>query len=258
MSNLNKNRKFYYGTPFGQGAILLDEIIPCPYCGHEIGDDLSDHLYPVVYNEKDDKYTLWEMGCNESSGGCTATVLADTPEKALENWSMRAESPKKQQLIDGNDVVNELHDKNKIDTSGLLASSVDSYIQFITWTNRQNQMSNRYSHAFDLDTDLKGQFSISGQKIDSLDSSSDLEIDIIEKNTLLDKDDITENEQQCPFCKHTIPSNLLDWVQPTGYNLESWKVVCDESTGGCGVSVIGATAEEAISNWNKTARLFSK
>ena len=63
---------------------------PCPFCGHEIPDDLDDYLYPSSSSDKRGNIsTLWHMGCNESNGGCSAGVLGYTPLDALNEWNRR-------------------------------------------------------------------------------------------------------------------------------------------------------------------------
>lgn len=74
----------------------------------------------------------------------------------------------------------------------------------------------------------------------------------------------------CPFCGKNIDLNGHDtlypagfgWVQEDGYRhyvdiydvpKEQWcyKIVCDETAGGCGATVMGDSIEETINKWNK-------
>ena len=67
-----------------QSAVIKN----CPFCGFDIGTEFNydsiDILYPVT-REK----TVWRMGCNESMGGCNASVLGGSPQKAIDNWNKR-------------------------------------------------------------------------------------------------------------------------------------------------------------------------
>lgn len=79
------------------------DLLPCPFCGMEPSEDLSDTLYPsgIVwnttngircyfrYNEGLYEGMSWKMICNESYGGCGATISGDSEEETKEKWNNR-------------------------------------------------------------------------------------------------------------------------------------------------------------------------
>jgi hypothetical protein len=60
---------------------LMNILKPCPFCGFVFPEDLIDCIYPRSFG--------WRAGCNESMGGCTAEVLGETEEEAIQNWNKR-------------------------------------------------------------------------------------------------------------------------------------------------------------------------
>ena len=61
------------------------KLLPCPFCGNDLNaQDLQDTVYPV-----DRSGTIWNVICTESSGGCDASVMADSPEQAIKKWNSR-------------------------------------------------------------------------------------------------------------------------------------------------------------------------
>jgi hypothetical protein len=57
----------------------------CPFCGHDLnGDDIMDTVYPT-----DRERTAWQVVCQTSASGCSATVYGDTEEEAMDNWNRR-------------------------------------------------------------------------------------------------------------------------------------------------------------------------
>lgn len=75
--------------------------------------------------------------------------------------------------------------------------------------------------------------------------------------------------KNCPFCGmynnldiDTLYPNGTAWKQAVGYShyvqregqpKENWcyKVICNESYGGCGAEMSGDSEEEAVEKWNK-------
>lgn len=75
----------------------------------------------------------------------------------------------------------------------------------------------------------------------------------------------------CPFCGFKVNANDIDTLYPSGiawveaedgfrhydsamkYPKEQWcyKIICNESYGGCGAEVHGDSAEEVLEKWNK-------
>ena len=57
----------------------------------------------------------------------------------------------------------------------------------------------------------------------------------------------------CPFCGHDLNQQDLwhETVYPTDRQKTIWSVNCAEETSGCGASILGSSAEDAINNWNK-------
>lgn len=65
---------------------MSNEILPCPFCGHILNiDDDDDILYPIN-RERD----IWNIVCSVVSGGCDASILADSPADAIRKWNTRA------------------------------------------------------------------------------------------------------------------------------------------------------------------------
>lgn len=83
-----------------KGVILL----PCPFCGREVDEDLSDTLYPtgigwistgvhVHYISSimvPEEQWCWKLVCPESGGGCGAEMHGDSMEEVITKWSRRA------------------------------------------------------------------------------------------------------------------------------------------------------------------------
>lgn len=86
--------KFFDGTKLDLWAEIVndlpylviydEEVAPCPFCGFIPSIDDPDFCHLVG------RTTLWQAGCIESAGGCTAKVLGDTKEEAIANWNKRA------------------------------------------------------------------------------------------------------------------------------------------------------------------------
>ena len=60
----------------------------CPFCKHQPEDDvesLRDSCHPVTR-----EMTLWVMSCNESEGGCGASVYGHDRDTAITAWNTRA------------------------------------------------------------------------------------------------------------------------------------------------------------------------
>ena len=81
------------------------ELLPCPFCGHAVPDDLTDTLYPSgIYwrplkgyrqyvshrDRKPDDRQCWQIVCNTIYGGCSAEMHADSKEEVVSKWNTRA------------------------------------------------------------------------------------------------------------------------------------------------------------------------
>ena len=61
------------------------KLLPCPFCGNDLNQqDPLDTIYPV-----NREGTIWNVFCTESSGGCDASIMADTAEQAIKKWNSR-------------------------------------------------------------------------------------------------------------------------------------------------------------------------
>ena len=62
------------------------KLLPCPFCDNDLNrQDPQDTIYPI-----DRTGTIWNVVCTESSGGCDASIMADTPEQAIKKWNTRS------------------------------------------------------------------------------------------------------------------------------------------------------------------------
>lgn len=60
-------------------------LLPCPFCGHDFEhDDPADVIYPG-----DRAGTYYQVVCQESAGGCSATVHGDSAQAAVVRWNSR-------------------------------------------------------------------------------------------------------------------------------------------------------------------------
>ncbi|MGZ8924493.1 MAG: hypothetical protein ACXW2E_01285 [Nitrososphaeraceae archaeon] len=59
-----------------------------------------------------------------------------------------------------------------------------------------------------------------------------------------------ENLLNCPFCGFHPDINDEDCIYPLNRERTLWNLVCYETGGGCGASVLGDTKEEVITRWN--------
>ena len=79
-------------------------ILPCPFCGMRVSDDLIDTLYPTglywrdtelghVYPLRDqvlpDDNPIMGLHCNESYGGCGVVMQGDTKQEVIRKWNRR-------------------------------------------------------------------------------------------------------------------------------------------------------------------------
>ncbi len=80
-------------------------LLPCPFCGWKpAADDLDDVLYPsgtvwrvtdgrrhyVHYTErKDGDQFCWVITCNDSMGGCDASIHGDSKQETIDKWNRR-------------------------------------------------------------------------------------------------------------------------------------------------------------------------
>ena len=65
--------------------IESSEILPCPFCGHDLEtQDMMDTIYPV--GRSDD---LFQIVCQGNAGGCDASMLGSSPEECVRKWNKR-------------------------------------------------------------------------------------------------------------------------------------------------------------------------
>ena len=85
------------------------KLLPCPFCGMEPEDDLSDTLYPsgtmwrdnLLPNDesfrsyhgrdraKEGDGRCWTMHCTQNIGGCGAQNIGDSQQEAIGRWNRR-------------------------------------------------------------------------------------------------------------------------------------------------------------------------
>jgi hypothetical protein len=58
---------------------------------------------------------------------------------------------------------------------------------------------------------------------------------------------------KCPFCGNIPESDDEDCIYPINRERTVWNLVCPDTVGGCGASVLGDNREECIKNWNTRA-----
>lgn len=57
----------------------------CPFCGFDdLDSDDPDIIYPMNIEK-----TLYILVCNESYGGCNASVLGTSIEECIQHWERR-------------------------------------------------------------------------------------------------------------------------------------------------------------------------
>jgi hypothetical protein len=89
-----------------RGAATSGEaLLPCPFCGRPVDDDLSDTLYQSgTYWREDEGFRhyisrrerrdgdqpCWSMHCVSNGGGCGAQITADSEPEVRAAWNRRA------------------------------------------------------------------------------------------------------------------------------------------------------------------------
>ena len=74
--------------------MTITKLLPCPFCGFVPDIEDSDCIYPAVRPVKWDEngkpiYTLWNINCYETGGGCSTQILGGSPEECIEKWNTR-------------------------------------------------------------------------------------------------------------------------------------------------------------------------
>ena len=59
----------------------LKPLLPCPFCGSILDSNDSDTVYPATRDKM-----VWQVICKNE---CSAIMLGDTPEQAVDNWNKR-------------------------------------------------------------------------------------------------------------------------------------------------------------------------
>lgn len=79
----------------------LPALLPCPFCGRKVDDDLIDTLYPSgIYRRPGRGYVshkerqpgdipCWSMHCVLHHGGCGAEISGDSEEETIAAWNRR-------------------------------------------------------------------------------------------------------------------------------------------------------------------------
>lgn len=85
----------------------MTECKPCPFCGMKIDPEDIDTVYPsgtgwidvpmeeggyrhyVLASQVPVEQWCYKIICNESYGGCSAEIYADSREEAVEKWNKR-------------------------------------------------------------------------------------------------------------------------------------------------------------------------
>lgn len=68
---------------------MTEELKPCPFCGRAVDIENPDAAYPLTPSNVVPE--IWQAGCIESEGGCTAHVLGFSRAEAIEAWNKRRE-----------------------------------------------------------------------------------------------------------------------------------------------------------------------
>lgn len=62
-------------------------LLPCPFCGHDLNtQDILDTIYPIT---RVGETAIYNIICQEHSGGCDAGILGDSPEHCIAKWNRR-------------------------------------------------------------------------------------------------------------------------------------------------------------------------
>lgn len=75
---------------------MHDKLLPCPFCSFEPDINDPDCIYPVrsdiPYLDENEKiiYTIWNINCYESGGGCSCSILGDSRQDCIDKWNKRA------------------------------------------------------------------------------------------------------------------------------------------------------------------------
>lgn len=68
---------------------LLAQMRPCPFCGKTPdATDSLDVLHPIT-REEPGVVRVWGASCAEPHGGCSAEVLGNGPQDAVDRWNRR-------------------------------------------------------------------------------------------------------------------------------------------------------------------------
>lgn len=70
------------------------KLLPCPFCGFIPDRNDADCIYPASKPEYDSQhdrliYKIWQIVCYETGGGCSATILGDSPDDVINKWNTR-------------------------------------------------------------------------------------------------------------------------------------------------------------------------
>jgi hypothetical protein len=84
----------------------MNEMKPCPFCGHPVDMEDGDTLYPTGYGwiqrengirtyhsfrDVPKEQWCWSMNCPTPAGGCGVEMTGDSREEAIAKWNRRAD-----------------------------------------------------------------------------------------------------------------------------------------------------------------------
>ena len=80
------NRSLPFHGDLSVSGIEVSEVkaLPCPFCGLRPDTESEDFIYRATRSGD-----VWSIHCHETWGGCSASILGDSPEDVLRKWNRR-------------------------------------------------------------------------------------------------------------------------------------------------------------------------